>query len=140
MVVIHQAFLLVGVISTCISSDLIRIVNIRITWFNWVRHGLYIDLLTKLDYISIMNYYKHLSKQQQQAIIHCYESGKSTDGVGEQFGCSRSTVCNILKKFGIPARSASHYTTCTRRTALTQDNKDLIDGLLLSDASISKRI
>jgi len=87
-----------------------------------------------------MNYYKHLSKQQQQAIIHCYESGKSTDGVGEQFGCSRSTVCNILKKFGIPARSASHYTTCTRRTALTQDNKDLIDGLLLSDASISKRI
>lgn len=73
-------------------------------------------------------------------IVKLYQSGLSTQQVGEKIGRSESSVRRFLAKEGVPRRSyvlAGHLRHQFRRIQLTDIQKQLVFGSLLGDACLS---
>lgn len=67
---------------------------------------------------------------------------KSTTVIAKKYGHSPSAVWRYLKRFGIPARSHSqsvHIKMKNPSIEINGETKDFLDGLLLSDGSMSMR-
>jgi len=75
---------------------------------------------------------------QEEDIVASYLTGKSCYDVGEVFGCSWSTVRNILIKRGVALRDSGSYAVSDRRTTLTAEHRQIIDGLLLGDGCVRR--
>ena len=44
---------------------------------------------------------KRLNDEEIASLLAGYENGKTANALAKQFGCNRTTVCNILKKHGL---------------------------------------
>ena len=51
---------------------------------------------------------RRFTDEQEQEILALYQEGLSTRKIGEQFGCEKGTVSNVLNRLGAEVRKADH--------------------------------
>lgn len=72
-------------------------------------------------------------------IAYEYLSGKNFSEIAKLIGCSKGTIRNILIRNNIKIRSLSDALKSKRNTALSSNQKQIIEGLLLGDGSVLRR-
>lgn len=72
-------------------------------------------------------------------VITLYQQGLYLRELALRFGCSRHAIQNVLIRNQVKRRGHGDHHACKRNTILTQHEKEVIDGLLLSDASLQRR-
>lgn len=71
-------------------------------------------------------------KLPEKDIIDMYKSGKCSKHISMKYNCSHSTILRLLIRNNVPRRKVSDLNICTRETSLTNEQKQIITGLLLN--------
>jgi len=79
---------------------------------------------------------RHLN---ESCIIEGYLSGKSCESLGVEYDCCFNTVRNVLLRNSVRIRTLSEARRSKRSTAISEEQRQIIEGLLLGDASIFRR-
>lgn len=75
----------------------------------------------------------------EQAIIESYSSGKDCKSIANEHNCSDGTIRNVLIRNNIKLRTNSEVHKCQTKTAISSEQKQVIEGLLLGDGSVFQR-
>jgi hypothetical protein len=68
-------------------------------------------------------------------IVIKYQEGESCTALAKSYGCGAATIHRIIIRSGIKRRQAKDYNTCKILTKLSNAHKEILNGLILSDAT-----
>ncbi len=75
----------------------------------------------------------------EAAVVARYLSGENCREIAADFGCDKGTIRNVLLRNGVALRSKSEATSSKRQSAISESQHQVIEGMLLGDASVFRR-